>query len=86
MIAKPTRKIPYAESTPKAVDPTVAHTNIATFNASAIYFCLYTRILNIGSSFVPRSRKCSRSTARLTAIVASNRCGTVALTLDSIDN
>ena len=34
--AKPTRKIPYAPSTPNAIDPTDAQINIAKFNKSAI--------------------------------------------------
>jgi hypothetical protein len=36
IIAKPTRKIPYAASTPNAIDPNVAHTNITKFNTSAM--------------------------------------------------
>jgi hypothetical protein len=36
IIAKPTRKIPYATITPNAIEPTMAQTNIVKFSASAM--------------------------------------------------
>jgi hypothetical protein len=36
IIAKPTRKIPYAANTPNAIDPNAAQTNITKFNTSAM--------------------------------------------------
>ena len=36
IIANPTRKIPYAARTPKAIAPIVAQTNITKLNKSAI--------------------------------------------------